>query len=195
MGSRDKRKGGLTLDLAAKLAAAGLVDKKAAEEARAQKAAAEKKAAEQKAAASARRSVASAKRSAAPAPASAPKTAPAQSPGTAAGLAARSRDEQYAAIRTWIERNRLDRGSTPGSDAESHHFTTAHGKLARLMLEPDVRRQVVDGRAGIVAFMSNHGLAHAAVPRATAEEIHQLFPLWLRVLKNHDGAGKYEEKP
>ncbi|MBK7830522.1 hypothetical protein [Nannocystis sp.] len=43
--------------------------------------------------------------------------------------------------------------------------------------------------------MSHHGLAHCVVPRPLAESVHQLFPLWLRVLKDHPGAGQTAPRP
>lgn len=99
----------------------------------------------------------------------------------------------YDAIRRVLERARLDPMRTiPGEHAEAFHFTTASGQLSRLMLEPEARAQLGDGSAGIVAFMSHHGLAHAVVPRPLAEDIARLFPLWLRVLKDHPGAGQQE---
>jgi hypothetical protein len=60
------------------------------------------------------------------------------------------------------------------------------------MLEPEARDHLGDGSAGIVAFMSHHGLAHCVVPRVLAEDIARLFPFWLRVLKDHPGAGQQE---
>lgn len=99
----------------------------------------------------------------------------------------------YDAIRRVIERARLDpMHAIPGEQAEAFHFATASGQLSRLMLEPAARAQLGDGSAGLVAFMSHHGLAHAVVPRALAEDIARLFPLWLRVLKDHPGAGQQE---
>lgn len=99
----------------------------------------------------------------------------------------------YDAIRRLIERARLDPlHAIPGEQAEAFHFTTAGGQLSRLMLEPAARTQLGDGSAGIVAFMSHHGLAHCVVPRVVAEDIARLFPFWLRVLKDHPGAGQQE---
>jgi hypothetical protein len=99
----------------------------------------------------------------------------------------------YDAIRRVIERARLDAlHAIPGEQAEAFHFTTAGGQLSRLMLEPEARDHLGDGSAGIVAFMSHHGLAHCVVPRVLAEDIARLFPFWLRVLKDHPGAGQQE---
>ena len=99
----------------------------------------------------------------------------------------------YDAIRRVIERARLDAlHAIPGEQAEAFHFTTAAGQLSRLMLEPEARAHLGDGSAGIVGFMSHHGLAHCVVPRVLAEDIARLFPFWLRVLKDHPGAGQQE---
>ena len=99
----------------------------------------------------------------------------------------------YDAIPRVIERARLDAlHAIPGEQAEAFHFTTASGQLSRLMLEPEARTQLGDGSAGIVGFMSHHGLAHCVVPRVVAEDIARLFPFWLRVLKDHPGAGQQE---
>jgi len=55
-----------------------------------------------------------------------------------------------------------------------------------------VQAALAAGEAGIIAFMSNHGLAHAVVPATLAADVGGLFPLWLRVLKDHPGAGQVE---
>ncbi|MEM7156757.1 MAG: hypothetical protein AAF799_28165 [Myxococcota bacterium] len=104
--------------------------------------------------------------------------------------------EQYDAVRRFIERVRLeDPGRLPTEAAKPFHFTTAKGQIGRMVLEPEVYGWVTEGGAGIVAFMSNHGLAHAAVPAAAARDLAELFPLWLRVLKGHSGAGQLEQPP
>jgi hypothetical protein len=101
--------------------------------------------------------------------------------------------EAYDAIRRAVERARLDPlRAIPGEHASAFHFTTASGQLSRLMLEPDAHAGLADGSAGIIAFMSHHGLAHCVVPRALAEAVHEVFPLWLRVLHGHPGAGQQE---
>lgn len=106
------------------------------------------------------------------------------------------KSEVYEAIRRAVDKQRLDPpGGLPSERAEAFHFTTQTGQLSRLTLEPDAHAQVVDGRAGIVAFMSHHGLAHCVVPRALAEDLAALFPLWLRALKDHPEAGKLAPPP
>jgi len=101
--------------------------------------------------------------------------------------------EAYDAIRRAVDRSRLDAAlAIPGEHAETFHFTTATGQLSRLMLEPDVRTKLAEGDAGIIAFMSHHGLAHSVVPRPLATAVAEVFPLWLRVLKDHPAAGQLE---
>lgn len=101
--------------------------------------------------------------------------------------------EAYDAIRRAVERARIDPlRAIPGEHATAFHFTTASGQLSRLMLEPDAHAGLADGSAGIIAFMSHHGLAHCVVPRPLAEAVHEVFPLWLRVLHGHPGAGQQE---
>lgn len=101
--------------------------------------------------------------------------------------------EAYDAIRRAVDRGRLDAAlAIPGEHAEAFHFTTATGQLSRLMLEPDVRTKLAQGDAGIIAFMSHHGLAHSVVLRPLATAVAEVFPLWLRVLKDHPAAGQLE---
>ena len=104
--------------------------------------------------------------------------------------------EIYEAARRVVDRTRLDPAAgLPGERAEAFHFTTQAGQLSRLFLEPEVRDQVVGGQAGIVAYMSHHGLAHCVVPRVVAEDLAEVVPLWLRVLKDHPAAGQLAPPP
>jgi hypothetical protein len=110
-----------------------------------------------------------------------------------ASLLRQPKGEQYEAVRRFIERVRLyDPARPPTEQAQTFHFATAKGQIGRLVLEPDVVAGVQDGSAGLVAYMSNHGLAHSVVPAAAARDLAELFPLWLRVLKDHPGAGRTE---
>ncbi|MCA9713205.1 MAG: DUF2058 family protein [Myxococcales bacterium] len=182
-GGSSSKGGGLTLDFASKLAAAGLVSKDEAEAAAAQKRA--QKPAERPTQAPA-----------SPRPAASKPAGPGGLAGDIERLKRAGKAERYETVRQWVTRRRLDAASPiPGEHSEPFHFTTAQGQLARLYLEADARGQVIDGQAGIIAYMSNHGIAHAVLPRELAEAIYQVIPLWLRVLKDHPGAGKYEEKP
>jgi hypothetical protein len=46
--------------------------------------------------------------------------------------------------------------------------------------------QIACGKAGVISYMSNHGLTHAVVPRDIAEDIGEVFPEWLKVLNTFD---------
>lgn len=92
--------------------------------------------------------------------------------------------EQYELIRKWVARNRLDKLTSTEIDAlEKFFFQATDGSVSWLTLEKPVHQQVTDGTAGIVAFMSHHGLAHCVLPREIVEDIAHVFPAWLRVLK------------
>ena len=162
------------LDLKAKLAAAGLVSREAleAEERRAKEKAEKAKARAEKAKAGGGR---------------------AASGLDMAALASAGKGARYEAIRRAVEGQRLDSpGPVPSASAEPFHFTAQGGGIARIYCEPRAQAALAEGAAGVVAFMSNHGLAHAAVPRALAADVGALFPLWLRVLNAPPGAGQIE---
>lgn len=110
-----------------------------------------------------------------------------------ASLRKGTKGEQYDAVRRFIEKVRLDEPARPPSEhARTFHFPTAKGQIGRLVLEPDTLAGLQDGSMGLVAYMSNHGLAHTVVPAAAARDLAELFPLWLRVLKGHPEAGRTE---
>jgi len=174
------------LDLKAKLAAAGLVSQKEVEQAEAQQARAKAKA---KARAKGR---AKGPRNRHPDPK--PKSTTADLAKQRAALDPNNRGECYLMTRRWVEKTRLDTGAQlPSEDASAFHFSTHVGKVGRLYIEPKVRDELKAGTAAITAYMSNHGLAHAVVPKAVGLEIFAVFPLWLRVLVGHKGAGQLEE--
>lgn len=110
-----------------------------------------------------------------------------------ATLRQQNKGQQYDAVRRFVERVRLDDPARPPTEeAQTFHFPTSKGQIGRLVLEPEVLGWVQQGSAGVVAYMSNHGVAHAIVPAAAARELAELIPLWLRVLKGHAGAGRTE---
>lgn len=112
-----------------------------------------------------------------------------------AKLRGKPKSEIYDTIRKWVEHYRLDPiGGIPSETAEPYHFVQPSGKVGRLTLEAEVLRQLRAGEAGIVAYMSNHGLAHAVVPAATARSLAEIYPLWLRVLEGDSRAGAVEPK-
>jgi len=92
-----------------------------------------------------------------------------------------NKNEQYATIRKWVELNRLDKSSEASLDDEKFFFE-AQGQLTSLTLKKDVIQKLKDGSAGIIAYISNHGLVHAVVSREIAQDIAHIFPEWLRVL-------------
>ena len=111
-----------------------------------------------------------------------------------ASLKDKPKGEAYDAIRSWVDRVRLDASSNvPSPTAKTFHFAESSGKVGRLYLEPKVVEQIEKGQAGVVAYMSNHGLAHAVVPAADARGIGTLFPLWLRTLQGDERAGKLDK--
>ena len=93
--------------------------------------------------------------------------------------------EQYELIRKWVTRNRLDKSLATDPEAfEKFFFEAADGTVSWLTLEKPVHELVTKGSAGITAFMSHHGLTHCVLPRDIAEDIAQVFPGWIRVLKD-----------
>lgn len=96
-------------------------------------------------------------------------------------LQAQTKAEQYITIRKWVDINRLDKPQLAGLDDEKFFFQ-ASDQVTWLTLKKDVMEAITKGDAGIIAYMSNHGLTHAVVGRDIAEDVGQVFPDWLRVL-------------
>lgn len=108
-------------------------------------------------------------------------------------LMGKPKAEVYEAVRRWVDKVRLDRaGSIPSETAQTFHFAEASGKVGRLYLEPAVIDSLRKGEAGVIAYMSNHGLAHAVVPSAGAAAIGELNQMWLRMLEGDARAGQIE---
>lgn len=106
-----------------------------------------------------------------------------------AALTGLERGKQYDAIRRFVDAARLDPiGRTPTERARTFHFPTESGTIGRLVVEPHVSDALARGQAGVVAFMSNHGLAHAVVSAEGARAIAELFPGWLRALADPHAA-------
>ena len=91
------------------------------------------------------------------------------------------KNEQYELIRKWVARNRLDRISGVASEeSDKFFFQNADGSVSWLTLDKSVHDKVKNGEAGIMAFMSHHGLAHCVMPRDILEDIGQIFPSWIK---------------
>jgi uncharacterized protein YaiL (DUF2058 family) len=97
-------------------------------------------------------------------------------------LLAASKSEQYNMIRKWVDINRLDKAELVSLDSEKFFINTKDEQVSWLSLHKDIVALIAQGKAGVIAYMSNHGLAHAVVPRDIAEDVGQAFPDWLKVL-------------
>lgn len=93
------------------------------------------------------------------------------------------KSDQYDAIRGWVQRTRLDQAKgLPSENADRFHFTKHDGHISWLTLEPDLKQQLSEGKAGIIAFMSHNGLAHCVVPKDVAADVGKVKPEWVRHL-------------
>lgn len=99
-------------------------------------------------------------------------------------LLAQSKSEQYLTIRKWVDNNRQDKKPFGLDDGEKFFFTTEENQITWLTLAKSVVEDIKQGRSGVIAYMSNHGLTHAVVPRDIAEDVGEAFPAWLRILNN-----------
>ncbi len=105
-------------------------------------------------------------------------------------LQAAGKGELYDAVRRWVDKARLDRQGIPSERCEPFHFPEIAGRVGRLMIEPELAKRIQAGEAGVIAFMSNAGLAHAVVPAAGARDVATLKEEWLRVLPSDPRAGQ-----
>ena len=101
--------------------------------------------------------------------------------GRTEALLAAGKSEQFQATRGWVMKERLDNKAITDA-AERFFFTTWHGALSHLTVEPDVRAMLSEGSAGIVAFMGYNGLEHAVVPKDVAIDVRAIKPEWMRHL-------------
>ncbi|HXW53996.1 MAG TPA: hypothetical protein VEL47_07815, partial [Myxococcota bacterium] len=90
--------------------------------------------------------------------------------------------EQYVVIRKWVDLNRLDKARHASLDGEKFFFPSVDNQITWLTLRKDVIEAIQQGKAGVIAYMGNHGLTHAVVPKDIAEDVYLIFPDWLRVL-------------
>lgn len=101
----------------------------------------------------------------------------------------------YDGVRRWVDSARLDAANhVPTDTSVVYHFPQATGRIGKLRLEPQVIKQLEQGQAGLIAYMSNQGLAHAVVPADGARGVAELYPLWLRVLVGDARAGQVAPK-
>ncbi|MBL4818763.1 MAG: hypothetical protein JKY15_05980 [Deltaproteobacteria bacterium] len=90
-----------------------------------------------------------------------------------------SKAEQYGIIRRWVDKNRLDREFAE----EKFFFEKPDKSVSWLRVSSETLKKIQAGDAGLTAYMSNSGLAHTTLPRDIVEDIIDIFPDWLRVLK------------
>ncbi|MDA0713312.1 MAG: DUF2058 family protein [bacterium] len=101
-------------------------------------------------------------------------------------LSSVSKSERYEVVRRWVKHNRFDIiVGLPSENAQKYFFQKENKNISWLTLEPAVHALVVKGDAGIMAFMSNHGLDYCVLPKDIIEDVAKFFPEWLRVLKDH----------
>lgn len=99
------------------------------------------------------------------------------------------KNEQYVTIRKWVNFNRLDKEGLLNADTEKFFVSTNDAQVTWLSLPKSVIAQIASGQAGVISYMSNHGITHAVVPRDIAEDVSEIFPEWLKVLHDReDGA-------
>lgn len=174
----------IMLDLKAKLASAGLVSKEDVERVEREKARTRS------------RSGSGGKGKSARPAGSRGRRADAGSGLPVAKLQGKPKGEVYAAIRSWVEKIRIDAPSgAPSEEAQPFHFAGVDGKIGRLVLEPGAIAELQKGSAGLITYMSNHGRAHAVVPADGARAVAELFPEWLRVLEGDARAGLVAAPP
>ena len=101
---------------------------------------------------------------------------------TVANLKAQTKAEQYVTIRKWVDLNRVDKVPYGLDDGEKFFFNAQDNQVTWLTLNKSVIEEIKHGRAGVIAYMSNHGVTHAVVPRDIAEDVGDVFKDWLRVL-------------
>lgn len=99
-------------------------------------------------------------------------------------LKALPKGEQYVTIRKWVDINRLDKSLASVLDGEKFFITAKDNQVTWLTLPSSIIEAIQKGEAGVIAYMSNHGLTHAVVPRDIAEDVGQIFPEWLKVLND-----------
>jgi uncharacterized protein YaiL (DUF2058 family) len=112
-----------------------------------------------------------------------------------AELADAPKSDQYDAVRGWVKRTRLDaEKGLPSEEADRFHFETFERSISWLTIEPDVKKKLSEGEAGIIAYMSFNGLKHCVVPKDVAADVGRVRPDWVRVLDGFEVLSK-EDAP
>jgi hypothetical protein len=99
-------------------------------------------------------------------------------------LKSSDKNEQYLIVRKWVDFNRRDRAADISLDCEKFFIPAKDGQITWLTLKKEIIEEIKNGHLGVIAYMSNHGLTHAVVPRDIAEDIGEVFPDWLKVLND-----------
>lgn len=96
-----------------------------------------------------------------------------------------NKGEQYALIRSWVSRNRLDKRTLSSEESvEKFFFTNTSEQPVSLTIETSVVGKLKSGEACIMAYMSHQGLAHCIIPEEIAKDVAVIFPEWIRYGKN-----------
>lgn len=95
-------------------------------------------------------------------------------------LKSQNKADQYATIRKWVDLNRLDK-SLKSLEGEKFFFETIEKEISWLTLDLELIKDIKEGKAAIIAYMSHHGLTHAVIDKEIALDIAQIFPEWIRV--------------
>lgn len=101
-------------------------------------------------------------------------------------LKSSNKNDQYIIIRKWVDINRCDKAIDISLDCEKFFFTIKDDQITWLTLKKEVIEEIKQGKAGVIAYMSNHGLTHAVVPRDIAEDVGEVFPDWVKVLNDKE---------
>jgi len=98
-----------------------------------------------------------------------------------------TKSEQYDVIRGWVQRTRIDSPKgLPSDSAARFHFPRHDGHIAWLTLEPPVKAQLSEGKAGIIGFMSHNCFTHCVVPQDVAADVGKIRPDWVRHLEGFE---------
>ncbi len=101
-------------------------------------------------------------------------------------LKASTKNDQYVLIRKWVDINRRDKAMDISLDCEKFFIPAKDDQITWLSLKKEIIEEIKKGDAGVIAYMSNHGLTHAVVPRDIAEDVGEVFPDWLKVLNDKE---------